>query len=345
MAKLRERYEAWCREIGEEPASPKRLGQELRDRFGVGDAQSNGRKFYTRHHHPTWSSPASTTTGAPSRPTPTPLPLSPLGEALAVVEGRRTYTLRRAGGGWELDGRDHHEITWAPAGSRTPRRRTPAPLRHRPTIRATHAPQLVPRDQAPGARRRQAALLRGPPSWRSTSPTCTTAGARRHQAGPAFTSLVAWLVIVLLICHRGRRPRLGRPAGLAIGAHPLTCLHCGSATNGVVLCTRCRTTLDVALEALPDYHAGLFSIGNTPAPIRGRRRGEPVDPTGNAIGRRPTPTPRSKPRPPRPGPCSTTWSRLLLDDRPQLVARRHRPAMAKFLRANLSSIVDPRLGR
>jgi putative DNA primase/helicase len=41
-------YEAWCREVGEEPATPRRLGQELRDRFGVGEAKSNGKRFYTR---------------------------------------------------------------------------------------------------------------------------------------------------------------------------------------------------------------------------------------------------------------------------------------------------------
>lgn len=48
-----------------------------------------------------------------------PVPLSTLGEALAVIEGRRTYSLAKAGGGWVLDGRDHHRITFAPAGSRT----------------------------------------------------------------------------------------------------------------------------------------------------------------------------------------------------------------------------------
>jgi hypothetical protein len=46
-----------------------------------------------------------------------PAPLSALGEALAVVEGRRTYSLRREGGGWVLDGRDHHRIAWSPAGT------------------------------------------------------------------------------------------------------------------------------------------------------------------------------------------------------------------------------------
>lgn len=47
-----------------------------------------------------------------------PQPLSRLGEALALVDGRRTLTLRREGGGWVLDGRDAHQISWAPAGER-----------------------------------------------------------------------------------------------------------------------------------------------------------------------------------------------------------------------------------
>lgn len=50
-----------------------------------------------------------------------PQPLSPLGEALAILEGRRTYTLRREGRGWVLDWRDAHEITWSPATSRARR--------------------------------------------------------------------------------------------------------------------------------------------------------------------------------------------------------------------------------
>lgn len=50
-----------------------------------------------------------------------PYPLSRLGEALALVDGRRTLTLRREGPGWVLDWRDAHEITSSPAESR-PRR-------------------------------------------------------------------------------------------------------------------------------------------------------------------------------------------------------------------------------
>lgn len=118
----------------------------------------------------------------------------------------------------------------------------------------------------------------------------------------------------------------------------MTCLRCGAQTNGVTLCTRCTTTLDVALEALPDYHAGLFSIGNTPPPIRGRRRGEPVDPTGNAINRRDTDTAVET------AAAETTtmlnaWARTLIADRPKLKPPTHNvKAMAGFLRTNLPTI-------
>lgn len=44
-----------------------------------------------------------------------PTPLSPLGEAMALLEHRRTLTLRKAGAGWVLDWRDAHEITGSPA--------------------------------------------------------------------------------------------------------------------------------------------------------------------------------------------------------------------------------------
>lgn len=47
-----------------------------------------------------------------------PIPLTPLAEMLARIEGRPTYDLRREGGGWVLDRRDHHRIAFAPAGSR-----------------------------------------------------------------------------------------------------------------------------------------------------------------------------------------------------------------------------------
>lgn len=47
-----------------------------------------------------------------------PVPLNPLGEMLARLEHRATFDLRREGGGWVLDHRDHRRITARPAGTR-----------------------------------------------------------------------------------------------------------------------------------------------------------------------------------------------------------------------------------
>jgi len=47
-----------------------------------------------------------------------PNPLSPLGEALALVEGRRTLAVHRDRGRWVLDRRDHHDIAADPAGTK-----------------------------------------------------------------------------------------------------------------------------------------------------------------------------------------------------------------------------------
>jgi putative DNA primase/helicase len=45
---LRESYEQWCEQLGERPASAKRLTQDLQTRFGVMDARgSKGQRFYT----------------------------------------------------------------------------------------------------------------------------------------------------------------------------------------------------------------------------------------------------------------------------------------------------------
>lgn len=46
-----------------------------------------------------------------------PHPLSPLGEALALLQNRRTLHLRREGGGWVLDPRTDHDIAARPAGT------------------------------------------------------------------------------------------------------------------------------------------------------------------------------------------------------------------------------------
>jgi len=47
-----------------------------------------------------------------------PLPLAPIGEALALMSGRRTYALHVGIGLCELQIRDHWQITGSPAGTR-----------------------------------------------------------------------------------------------------------------------------------------------------------------------------------------------------------------------------------
>ena len=46
VAEFRAAYDAWCIETGEVAASPKRLTQELRDRFDIDTVKSNGRRLY-----------------------------------------------------------------------------------------------------------------------------------------------------------------------------------------------------------------------------------------------------------------------------------------------------------
>lgn len=46
-----------------------------------------------------------------------PAPISPLGEALAVLAGRRTYTLRHLGGKWVVTPRSSFAIAGTPAGT------------------------------------------------------------------------------------------------------------------------------------------------------------------------------------------------------------------------------------
>lgn len=48
-----------------------------------------------------------------------PMPLSPVGEAVALLSNRRTVNLRREGGGWVIDRRDDHDIAATPAGTAT----------------------------------------------------------------------------------------------------------------------------------------------------------------------------------------------------------------------------------
>lgn len=47
VTKLREAYETWAAAEGEHAVTPKRLGLELRSRFGVGEGRTDTRRFYT----------------------------------------------------------------------------------------------------------------------------------------------------------------------------------------------------------------------------------------------------------------------------------------------------------
>lgn len=88
-----------------------------------------------------------------------PIPLTPLGEALAHIEGRWTYMLTRAGGGWTLDRRDASKITHRPAGTqprcdvvREHRCRTPRPgdpLTAATSFAEALAPTYPPNSPAP----------------------------------------------------------------------------------------------------------------------------------------------------------------------------------------------------
>lgn len=46
MSELRAAYEKWCGDEGDDPLGPKAFGQGLRNRFGVTDWRSHGRRFY-----------------------------------------------------------------------------------------------------------------------------------------------------------------------------------------------------------------------------------------------------------------------------------------------------------
>jgi putative DNA primase/helicase len=44
---MRAAYESWCRDEGQRPISAQMFGREIRARYGVADARSNGRRYYT----------------------------------------------------------------------------------------------------------------------------------------------------------------------------------------------------------------------------------------------------------------------------------------------------------
>ncbi len=47
MAELRKAYDAWCKEQREDALTAQSFGRQLKQRFDVGTAKSNGRRFYT----------------------------------------------------------------------------------------------------------------------------------------------------------------------------------------------------------------------------------------------------------------------------------------------------------
>lgn len=69
-----------------------------------------------------------------------PVPLTPLGEALARIEGRWTWSLRRSGHGFVLDRRDPLEILGRPAGTQT---RTDVLRQHRCDTRDLADPETT----------------------------------------------------------------------------------------------------------------------------------------------------------------------------------------------------------
>lgn len=116
----------------------------------------------------------------------------------------------------------------------------------------------------------------------------------------------------------------------------LSCQHCRAKTHGVVLCTRCQTTAQYALRTIAESHAALFSL-KVPERVR-RRRGEVVDPTGNAASTAQAPTDVETLAAQTTNMLST-WVRALLDDRPQLAPPRDSvSAMSHFLGVHLRTI-------
>lgn len=116
----------------------------------------------------------------------------------------------------------------------------------------------------------------------------------------------------------------------------LKCLNCTAATNGVVLCKRCRTTLEVSLQNVATYHGGLFSLGNLTTRL-GKRSG-PSDPTGSLAG-----TVKAEPAVEAAAAETTnmlsTWCRVLVDDRAGLVLPGDTVVeTSAFLRRNARSI-------
>lgn len=95
-----------------------------------------------------------------------------------------------------------------------------------------------------------------------------------------------------------------------------TCVHCTApVSNGVVLCSTCRTTTTTALANIATYHGDLLSIGGPTT--RGRRRpGAVSDPTGGAVVREDTERDPADYAAAETRNLLATWTRALMDEHP-----------------------------
>lgn len=119
----------------------------------------------------------------------------------------------------------------------------------------------------------------------------------------------------------------------------LKCLHCGAATNGVVLCARCSATAAMALRKLAEYHDKLFELGDV-ALNKIRRHAEVADPTGNQTVADPEIDDARVVAASEMTTMLAGWVRLLIDDRPGTAAWPANSviAMTTFLREHLRTI-------
>lgn len=118
----------------------------------------------------------------------------------------------------------------------------------------------------------------------------------------------------------------------------LSCQHCRAKTNGVVLCRRCRTTVEVSLATIMISHEALFSLGTTVPRVR--RRSGPADPTGNAVNTNDREVTDIETVAAETTTMLSGWVRILVDDRPQLSWPGDSvSSMAEFLSRNMRTIV------
>lgn len=119
------------------------------------------------------------------------------------------------------------------------------------------------------------------------------------------------------------------------------CQHCTApVSGGLALCTRCRTTVQVALENVATFHPELLSVGGPLAPQARRRGGAFTDPTGTAV------THDSVERDPADEAAAETkallvsWAQLLGEEHPGATEAPSDTvaALVRFLSTHLSSI-------